>query len=233
METLKYMKKQNVTLIIGLFIALVLIQTASALLGTYQVNTDVDLIQTCNNCTYCNITSVKYPNGTDLLRENISMIKDGTYYNYLLDGDNLTTVGTYTYYYDCGNGVESVTGGIDFEVTITGDETPEGVSYILAGIFVIVFGIGWFFLFLSIQMQEPGPKIFFLLASFVFLLGSLLLALVVAFDSNLTEGVNTTLRVLMYAFSLIFFVVFSYVMIKQTVVALDLMREKKGYEVGW
>jgi len=37
----------------------------------------------------------------------------------------------------------------------------------------------------------------------------------------------------MFAFGLIFFVVFAYIMIKQTVLVLDLMREKKGYEVGW
>jgi len=232
MKTLKYMKKQNVTLILGLFIALVLIQSASALLGTYKLGMDVDLIQTCNNCTYCNLTSVKYPNGTDILT-NVKMTKDDTYYNYLLDGGNLTVIGTYTYYYDCGNLVEKATGGIDFEVTITGDETPEGISFILAGIFIIVFGIGWFFLFLSLQMQEPGPKIFFLLASFIFLLGSLLMAMVIGFDSNLTSGINTTIKIMMYAFSLIFFVVFAYIMIKQIVVAMDLLRERKGYEVGW
>ena len=224
--------KQYVTLMLGFVITLFLIQSATALLGTYQVETDVDLIQTCNNCTYCNLTSIKYPNGTNILT-NVEMNKNTTYYNYVLAGGNITTVGTYTYYYDCGNDAESITGGINFEVTITGDETPEGLSYIIAGIFIIVFGIGWFFLFLSLQMQEPGPKIFFLLASFVFLLGSLALALVVGFDSNLTESINTTIRVLMFSFGLIFFVVFAYIMIKQTVMVLDLMREKKGYEVGW
>jgi len=224
--------KQYVTLMLGFMITLILMQSASALLGTYQEETDVDLIQTCNNCTYCNLTSIKYPNGTNILT-NIEMIQDGTYFNYLLDGGNTSTVGTYTYYYDCGNAAEIVTGGIDFEVTITGDETPEGSSYILGAIFLIVFGIGWFFLFLSVQMDEPGPKIFFLLSSFVFLLGSLAFALVVGFDSNFTESINTTIRVLMFAFGLIFFVVFAYIMIKQTVLVLDLMREKKGYEVGW
>jgi len=224
--------KQYVTLVFGFMMALILIQSASALLGTYQEETDVDLIQTCNNCTYCNLTSIKYPNGTNILT-NIEMVQDGTYFNYLLDGGNITTVGTYTYYYDCGNAIESRTGGIDFEVTITGDETPEGSSYILGAIFLIVFGIGWFFLFLSVQMDEPGPKIFFLLSSFVFLLGSLAFALVVGFDSNFTESINTTIRVLMFAFGLIFFTVFAYIMIKQTVCVLDLMRERKGYEVGW
>jgi len=201
MKTKRYMKKQNVTIILGLVMSLFLIQSATALLGTYQKETDVDLIQTCNNCTYCNITSVKYPNGTDIFRSNISMNKDGTYYNYLLGSTNLSVIGTYTYYYDCGNIITSdvVTGGIDFEITITGDETPEGTSFILAGIFIVIFGIGWFFLFLSTQMEEAGPKIFFLLASFVFLLGSLLMAMVVGFDSNLTEGVNTTIKVMMYA----------------------------------
>jgi len=232
MKTIKIMKKQNVTLIISLVLTLFLIQTASALLGTYRQDFDVDLIQTCNNCTYCNISSVKYPNGTDILT-NKKMTKDGSYFNYVLDGGNTSTIGTYTYYYDCGNVVESVTGGIDFEITITGDESPEGTSFILAGIFIIVFGIGWFFLFLSMQMKEAGPKIFFLLASFVFLLGSLLIAMVVGLDSNLTGRVNNTITAMMYAFGLIFFTVFAYILIKQIIVAVDMMREKKGYEVGW
>jgi len=233
MKIINNMKQHKVTIILGFIVALLLIQTASALLGTYQKNSDVDLIQTCNNCTYCNITSVKYPNGTDIFKQSISMNKDGTYYNYLLGGTNISVIGTYTYYYDCGNPSERVTGGIDFEITITGDETPEGTSFILTGIFIIIFGIGWFFLFLSMQMQEPGPKIFFLLASFVFILGSLVVAMVVGFDSNLTEGVNTTIKIIMFAFGLIFFTVFAYIMIKQTVMAVDLLREKKGYEVGW
>ena len=224
--------KPKVTLIFSLVLTLILIQSVSAILGTYQLKTDIDLVQTCNNCSYCNVTSIKYPNGTNILT-NVAMTKDETYYNYLLAAGNITTVGTYSYYYDCGNTVEKATGRINFEVTITGDETPEGISYILAGIFIVIFGIGWFFLFLSIQMNEPGPKIFFLLASFVFLLGSLLMGMVVGFDSNLTSGVNTTIRIMMYAFSLIFFVVFAYIMIKQIVVAMDLLRERKGYEVGW
>lgn len=231
MEFINNMRKQKVT-IISLLLVFLLIQTTSALLGTYEKDTSVDLIQTCNNCTYCNLTSIKYPNGTDILR-NVKMTKNLTYFNFLLDGGNITTVGTYTYYYDCGNGFETATGGINFEVTNTGDETPEGVSYILAGIFIIIFGIGWFFLFLSIQMQEPGAKIFFLLASFIFLLGSLLMAMVVGLDSNLTEGVNTTIKVMMYAFGLIFFVVFAYIMIQQTISAMNLYRENKGYEIGW
>lgn len=226
------MKKQNVTILISILFCLIFIQTTSALLGTFQKEADIDLVQTCNNCTYCNITSVKYPNGTNILT-NKEMNKDGTYYNYVLGGTNITEVGTYTYYYDCGNSVEKATGGIDFKITITGDETPEGTSYILAGMFIIIFGISWFFIFLSIKMNEPGPKIFFLLASFVFLIGSLLLAMVVGFDSNLTEGVNNTMRILMYALGLIFFVVFAYVMIKQIVAAMDLLQQKKGYEIGW
>jgi len=225
------MEMNNKTKLIFL-VGILILPLMSALLGTFEKETDINLIQTCNNCTYCNLTSIRYPNGSNIFN-NIEMTKDGTYYNYTLNETYTGTVGIYKYCYDCGNAAEKATGCINFEVTLSGMEAPEGQSYILAGIFIVVFGIACVFLWLSNQIEEPGIKIFFLLASFVFLLGSLLSASIIAFDSNLTSGVNTTITILFYALGLIFFVIFAYVMIRQTVSAIDLMRERKGYEPGF
>lgn len=49
-------------------------------LGTFKTGTCVELLQTCSNCTYVNITSVNYPNSTQALGET-PMGKFGTYYN--------------------------------------------------------------------------------------------------------------------------------------------------------
>jgi len=219
-------KKIWIILLLGILI----IPAVSSLLGTFEKEKDIELIQTCNNCTSCNLTAIKYPNGTNILT-NVEMTEDGTYYNYTLDGDNVTEIGTYKYCYDCGNAVESKTGCIDFQVTLSGDEPPEGQSYILAGIIFVLFGIACVFLWLSNQIVSPGVKIFFLLAGFIFLLGCLATITVIAFDSNLTSGVNLTMTSMLFAMGLIVFVIFAYVLINQIIDALNLYRIRKGYEV--
>jgi len=110
----------------------------TASLGTFQENTEVDLIQTCNNCTYCNLTSIKYPNGTNAFT-NVEMTKDNTYFNYTFNETYTSTVGEYKYCYDCGNNIESATGCINFEVTLSGYSSPEGQSFILVGIFYLLY----------------------------------------------------------------------------------------------
>ncbi len=171
--------KVMIFLAIGLF----LITTVTASLGTFQENTEVDLIQTCNNCTYCNLTSIKYPNGTNAFT-NVEMTKDNTYFNYTFNETYTSTVGEYKYCYDCGNNVERATGCINFDITLSGNPTPEGVSYLLIGIVIIIFGIACVFLYLTTQMESPGFKVFFMLLAFVFLIGSLSIMSIMATDSN-------------------------------------------------
>jgi len=215
---------------IFLAIGLFLITTVTASLGTFQENTEVDLIQTCNNCTYCNLTSIKYPNGTNAFT-NVEMTKDNTYFNYTFNETYTSTVGEYKYCYDCGNNVERATGCINFDITLSGNPTPEGVSYLLIGIVIIIFGIACVFLYLTTQMESPGFKVFFMLLAFVFLIGSLSIMSIMATDSNLTSGVNTSISIMLYSFGLVFFVFFAYIMINQTRNILAMMQEKKGYEV--
>jgi len=223
------MKQKTIGIIILSLIVISLIQPVTALLGTFKQNTDVDLIQTCNNCTYCNITSIKYPGGDNILT-NVAMTKDETYYNYTLNESYTSEVGQYKYCFDCGNEVERATGCINFDVTLSGNITPEGVSYIYLGVIILFFGISGMFLFLSVKLDLIGFKIFFLLLSLVFLIGNVAITSIIATDSNLTSGVNTTIGVLLYALGIIFFVIFAYIMIEQIRTAIDLIRQKKGYE---
>jgi len=111
-------------------------------IGEFQLDVqDVTIYQTCNNCTSCNFTRVMGPNNQTIL-SNVQAVQDGTYYSYLIDKENFTTVGKYTYTYDCGNAAEKKTGAIDFEITYTGGEltTQMTILYILSiGILVFVF----------------------------------------------------------------------------------------------
>jgi len=225
--------KNNKKIVIGMFILVLTFSMINIIsaegLGPFKQNENVELYQTCNNCTYCNFTRIKYPNGTNILTNVITTQDPESYFYYILDGGNTTTTGTYKYCYDCGNAAESATGCINFEVTLSGFQSPEGQSSILVGIFIIIFGIACVFLYLSDKMTESGPKIFFLLSAFTFLMGSIATASVIAFDSNLTSGVNTTISIMLFAFGMIFFVIFAYIMIRQTIEVLDLLRGKKGY----
>lgn len=130
------MNKLFAYLIIGMFF----ISLASAVsIGTFKQKENVKLYQTCNNCTYCNLTSINYPNSSAIL-SNVAMIQQGTYYYYNLNGGNTTLIGDYNYCYDCGNAVEKETGCLDFSITSTGTELSNGESILYAIFIIIIFG---------------------------------------------------------------------------------------------
>jgi len=218
-------------LMLFLVFTIIILPNINSLLSTTQVNYPIDLIQTCNNCTYCNLTSIKYPNGTNILTNQIMSSTNNIEYNFTLNKTYTSDDGTYKYCYNCGNAVEKVTGCINFDITLSGDPTPEGISFLLFGIIIIIFGVSIFFLILTNYTEEPGFKIFFILLSFVFLLGTIIIISIIATDSNLTSGINKTISVILFSIGMIFFVFFVYIMINQTKNILNMMQEKKGYEV--
>jgi len=50
-------------------------------IGAFKYDSCIDLIQTCGNCTYNNVTSIQYPNTTRIDVDD-SMTQDGSVYNY-------------------------------------------------------------------------------------------------------------------------------------------------------
>lgn len=124
---------------LAIIINLVLVSGIESL-GTFQKDKCVELLQTCSNCTYVNISSLTYPNSSLTLR-NVAMSKTGTQYNYTFctptlagqyivngfgDADGVTTIFAY-----------------DFIVTYTGTEytTSQAILhlvFIIASIAVFV-----------------------------------------------------------------------------------------------
>jgi len=122
-------------------------------IGEFQLDIDdVTIYQTCNNCTTCNFTRVMGPNNQTLL-SNVEATKDGTYYSYLIDKDNFTSVGKYSYTYNCGNSVESKTGSINFEITYTGGELTAQATTV----YILSIGTLIFFLILIILLISQLP----------------------------------------------------------------------------
>lgn len=136
------MKKIMITMLtLLLFTSLV----SAASIGPFEFNKNVELYQTCDDCTYCNFTSIKYPNSTAILR-NIAATRDNSYYYYTLDKSNISVLGEYTYCYECGDGTDTATGCIDFEVTTDGRDSSlsTGLAIILCTIILVLFGIGMY-----------------------------------------------------------------------------------------
>lgn len=121
------MKTKNLVIILSLFFifSLTLVQAIEIEPGTQ--GEDKLLYQTCNNCTFCDITSVRNEDG-DLLLSNVAFDQDGTDYSYTLESGNTTTLGLYTYCYNCGNLIDSRTGCIDFKVTPSGRDGNENIA---------------------------------------------------------------------------------------------------------
>ncbi len=128
--------------------------TSAVSYGTFAQNKDVLLYQTCNNCTYCNFTSVQYPNTTTIM-SNVETNRDGTYFNYTLGGGNTSAIGEYGVCYDCGNDVEKSTGCNIFKITPSGKESSTGESILYVVFIAILFGIlGVLFYFISVLPSE-------------------------------------------------------------------------------
>ena len=224
--------RTNIFLLIGIifFFCLIMIHAQQQTLGTFKTNTNISLIQTCGNCTYCNITSVEFPNGTNSIGEK-SMTKSGFKYTYSYPIEGVT--GEYVVSGVCDvDGVDTVW-AYSFDVTLSGINPEDSNPFVAIGILGVIFGIACIFLFLAFKVVEPGAKIFFILASLVFLVGSLAASYVIAFDSNLTSGINSTVITLMYAFGLIFIVIFAYIMINQIKAIIHSMGQNKGYEMDF
>jgi hypothetical protein len=146
-HTKKVMGRQLFLLV---FVSLLLIGFVSAevqSLGTFKQNQCVNVIQTCSNCTYANISSIVAPDSTEVLGLS-SMTKVGTKYNKTFC--STSSIGTYIV-----NGYADVDGvntvwAYDFEVTPSGYTGTLGFSFILLGILggLIVLGFaikeGWF-----------------------------------------------------------------------------------------
>jgi len=222
-----------------LLMSFLLISMVSAVetdIGTKKLDDCIDLIQTCADCTYVNFTSYTRPNGTRTVWE-VAGVKEGvsfTYYNcsltnqlgtWIVDGHGdvggTDTIFSYTY-----------------DVTTTGNPTPEGMPMFQMGVLIIIFGISCFLLFMSHEMKEPFFKIFFLVISLVFLMATVLTAYMVSSDGNVAVATNTTTLSLVYVLGSILFIIFLYIMIRQTVDVLDMFKIKKGlgmtpgYNVG-
>jgi len=118
-------------LVLSILIAPTLCQAEIESLGIFKLNSCIEILQGCSNCTYVNISSVTYPNSSQAL-EQVAMTKIGTKYNYT-SCDISNDLGTYIV-----NGFGDVDGVItvfayDYEVTYLGKQLNSGQSILYVG----------------------------------------------------------------------------------------------------
>ena len=144
-------------IIIFIILVLAVIGTISLVngesIGEFQLGEDVQIFQTCNNCTYCNFTRVMGLNNRTILSNLIGNVDD-TYFYYNIDGLNFSDVGEYSYCYKCGNTVESSTGCLEFEITYTGGDLTLEMSLLYLG--SIIFLIFLFVVIILLATQLPS-----------------------------------------------------------------------------
>lgn len=119
-------------LFVLLILGMVFISFGSAqinYLGTFALNDPIDLKQTCATCSFNNITSILYPNSTELIG-NQGMNQTGSVYNFTIPSDRTSVLGRYIV-----NGIGDINGQdrvweYTFDVTPSGakQSTPEAIG---------------------------------------------------------------------------------------------------------
>ncbi len=221
------MKKILLILFIGIF----LISLTSAeiqTLGTFKQRECINLIQTCENCTYNNISSVLYPNSSVVL-SNIVMTKDDTYYNYTFC--NTSTLGSYIVngYGDLDG--ERTTWNYDFKITPSGNDAPsDGEGIVFLGSLIAMLLVGGMFLYLSSSFKE-SPTI-----RLVFTSLTAIICIIIVLYSTVSlmevfwgfDKIISSYSIFQWIFLFIVFITFVAVLIAILLKALDSMRIKKG-----
>lgn len=196
-----------------------LIKAEVETLGTFKKNDCVRLLQSCANCTYNNITSINYPNGSVALYQ-IIMTKIGTEYNYTFC--DTIQLGEYVV-----NGKGDVDGELtvwsyNFIITSTGEQVSlSNIIIVIAFLFIsgLLFILGYTF-----DKSKYIIKSTIYLFSLIMLLVALNSGRIIASESIGLSSMSEGALILMIAFVLIFFL---YVFITWMTRTFKLFNEKK------
>jgi hypothetical protein len=117
-------------------------------LGTFKQNDCVNLIQTCSNCSFSNITAVIYPNSTIALAET-TMSQSRTYFYTSFCNTSLNGIYIVTGFGDPDGSIQIW--DYSFSITPNGEEASVGKAVFYIGLLIVllVFLIGTVVLFME------------------------------------------------------------------------------------
>jgi hypothetical protein len=195
-------------------------------LGTFKQGECVNLIQTCDNCTYNNISKILYPNANISL-SNIEMTKDDTYYNYSYCLTN--DAGTYIVNgFGDLNGVKTVW-NYDFQITPSGNSMGTSSAIIYSLILFVMFGVTLMFLFFGTITETAGVKLFFNVLGYISMFLTICAGYVLLQSSEVQSNVSFLVSALIYVTGIVLIIIMFFIFINQTRQALQLMRVNKGF----
>lgn len=217
-------------------------------LGTFKKGESIDLIQTCEDCTYVNITSILYPNNSQAIGQ-VAMTRDGTYFNYTLTPNYTDTSGVYVVNGLGDEGGSNTVWRYTFEVTSAGRIAPtegEGVIYLGTLFAMILFAV--FFFILSYQFKpskdaqqnEDGsynpipndkPALRFGCLALSFIIGFIVVLYAMVSMQTAFSGFEKIINsyyVFMWIVGFLFVLIFIFVLITLLIQAVDSIRQKRG-----
>ncbi len=227
------MKKILLLLIVGLFL-ISLVGATQQSLGTFKQGNKgdcIDLIQTCGNCTFNNVSSVlKTGEDSEVYTINLEMTKDNTFYNYSFC--NITKLGSYNVHgFGNPDGVQD-SWVFDFEVTPSGSiEIGSGAGLSFIGSTIVMLIIAITFLITGFAAKNLAAKISFFSFSIINFIMVILFVVVSAQQNlygftGLVSGIETfwtIIQVLVGIGILALFIIVALVMKKA-------WKIKRGYE---
>lgn len=222
------MKKLFIICALAFLLVLPMASSAFTTLGSFETGINVTIRQLCASCTYNNITSITYPNGS-LAQDEVAMNADGSEYTFGFDDTDIE--GEYTI-----NGIGDI-GGTDtvwaytFDITGTGNPVNDNYPFTLGVIILVIFGISVLFICLTDKMEQPGMKIFFMMLSFFFLIGTMGFGIITMQEMNVPEGISSGSTMILFALCMVLIVVMMYILIKITINALEMYKVKSGLKV--
>lgn len=147
------MKKLLLFLMLGIFL-ISLTSAAQSSLGTFKQDSCIDLTQTCTSCTYNNLTSIIYPNGTKYsFSPEQNMTKSDSEYLFQTC-DFSSDLGNYKVN---GHGDLSGTDTVwnyEYEITKSGQSITEGKTLGGLGIFFGILATSFIFMFIGSKLSQ-------------------------------------------------------------------------------
>lgn len=160
------MRKQIFLLLLAILFIVPMISAECAYYGTFKLNENITLVQTCSDCTWINITGVTAPDSSSALAETPMLVVGGQF-QYLFT--NASEMGTYTV---TGRGDDSYADVWCYTFNTNGSGqivSNSQTTLIIIGIVVMLIVCAFFFV-LSMVFKHPGTKIFLMALSSITLI---------------------------------------------------------------
>ena len=216
--------KRGLILLSFMLVLMTVVSAEQQTLGSFQVDSTVDLVQYCANSSYSNISRILYPNSTAAISTETIMTASGDSYSYSFS--STPVIGQYIVYGHCDqNGVD--TGwAYDFWITSTGDRVSSS-NTVLVVIFIALAGL-LYLIGLSFNSEHWMLRTFFNFAAVGMGILAANSAKIVASESLGLGTMGTVgLTVMIVTFSLFVLYIFIYMFIE------NIRSFKKKGDIRW